>query len=80
MSTDPQQTRRYQYIEIRHVSDSPSGKTHIWEVLNRRGKYVLGLITYRAGWRQYVFLPDAATEYSAGCLDDISAFMKEARP
>lgn len=74
------QTRRYQYVEIRHVSDSPSGKTNIWKVLNRRGRYPLGLIVYRPGWRQYVFEPDDATEYSGGCLDDISAFMKEIRP
>jgi len=72
----PQQTRRYQYIEIRHVSESLSGKTHIWKVFNCRGGYQLGLIVYRNGWRQYVFEPDDATEYSAGCLDDISAFMK----
>jgi len=38
------------------------------------------VIVYRPGWRQYVFEPDEATEYSSGCLDDISAFMKEAKP
>jgi hypothetical protein len=79
MAFDAQQTRRYQYIEIRHHGDSPSGKTHIWKVYNRSGGYVLGWIAYRPGWRQYVFEPDDATEYSAGCLDDISAFMGEAK-
>ena len=74
---DATQTRRYKYIEIRHHSDSQSGKTHTWKVYNRTGGYVLGWIAYRAGWRQYVFEPDEATEYSAGCLDDISSFMRE---
>ena len=79
MAFDATQTRRYQYIEIRYVRSSTSGKTHMWRVMNRSGGYPLGLIVYRPGWRQYVFEPDEATEYSAGCLDDISAFMKEAK-
>ena len=28
--SDPTKTRRYRYIEIRHVSASPSGKTLDW--------------------------------------------------
>lgn len=77
--TAPTDTRRCQYIVIRHVSTSPSGKTHTWRVLHRAHGYGLGLIVYRPGWRQYVFQPNEVTEYSAGCLDDISAFMKEMR-
>ena len=78
--SDATQARIYQYIEVRHLLSSKSGKTHTWTVLNRSGGYGLGYIEYRTGWRQYVFMPHEETEYSAGCLDDISAFMKEMRP
>ena len=71
--------RTFEFITIARVSNSPSGKTHIFKVCNKRGGYRLGLIVYRPGWRQYVFEPEEATEYSAGCLADIADFMREAR-
>ena len=73
-------THHFEFIDIRYVKSSASGKTHLWDVYNKTHKYYLGSICYRPSWRQYVFEPDECTEFSAGCLEDITSFMREVRP
>ena len=73
-------THHFEFIDIRYVKSSASGKTHLWDVYNKTHKYYLGSICYRPSWRQYVFEPDEYTEFSAGCLEDIASFMREVRP
>ncbi len=63
-----------QYIQFEIRSDT--GKTQSWAVINKSGFYSLGLITWYAVWRQYIFQPTENSEYNATCLDAISAFIK----
>ena len=65
----------YEYIRVRHVADSPSGKTSIWHVETRYGD-TLGSIRWFGRWRQYTFWPSPETLYSAGCLTDLADFIQ----
>ena len=56
------------------VEEKP--KTSIWRVENK-DKDFLGHIRWNSQWRQYCFMPDANTIYSAGCLREIADFIKE---
>jgi hypothetical protein len=38
---------------------------------------VLGTIRWWGAWRQYVFFPGAGCLFSAGCLEDINAQIRE---
>lgn len=50
-------------------------KTDVWDV--RTAKVALGWISWYGPWRQYVYYPLPVTVYSAGCMDEITAFIKE---
>lgn len=57
--------------------DRPNHKTATWLVHANEG-IELGIIEW-GPWRQYNFIPSANTTFSAGCLDDIAAFLKRVR-
>ena len=38
---------------------------------------LLGTIEFSGRWRQYVFIPDENTQWSAGCLNNIIGFIQE---
>ena len=58
------------YIVIKYERPSPSGKTRIFRVDSKRGDN-LGEIRWYGPWRQYVFMPESGTIWSAGCLADV---------
>lgn len=62
------------YLEVEDIGaiQNASG----WHIYNTRNVY-LGSVSWYRTWRQFVFAPASNTEYSAGCLDDISKFIKE---
>jgi hypothetical protein len=68
----------YEFITIRLIGSSASGKTSIFDVRSKKGGYLLGRIVWYSHWRQYAFSPVGATVYSAGCLRDIADFIKSA--
>lgn len=39
--------------------------------------HYLGSIRFDGGWRQYVFLPETETRWSAGCMEGIIKFLKK---
>jgi len=63
------------YMVFEEIERKP--KTSVWQVLNRKSSYVLGLIEYYTGWRQYVFEPSGNTEFNNSCLNEISGFLTE---
>lgn len=63
----------FQYIVVRHDGSSPSGKTHMYVVENKRSGDLLGTIRWHAPWRQYVYFAAPLTLYSSGCLADIKS-------
>lgn len=69
----------YEYITISKISDSKSGKTGIWSVINKKHGDLLGIVSWFGSWRQYTFRPQPDTIFSAGCLDDIESFIKGLR-
>jgi hypothetical protein len=52
-------------------------KTKTWQVWS--GDVFLGLISWKAQWRKYVFFPHADTLYDSICLMDIADFMRDHR-
>jgi hypothetical protein len=50
-------------------------QTQVWDVMNKRGNYPLGVIYWLGAWHQYVFGPLDGTEYNHGCLGEIAAFL-----
>lgn len=65
------------FIRIEEREDKVyNGKTS-YEVINKRGDYVLGEIYYLIEWRQYVFAPFEDTEYNHSCLETIISWLRE---
>ncbi len=67
----------FKYIYFEKVSNSD--KTSLWACYNNSSHDSLGDIYWYSRWRQYCFFPNFDTVFSGGCLDDITAFMKELR-
>lgn len=65
------------YLIVRRLP--PSASTLKWAVVASRSGAVLGRIEWRSSWRQYVFLPNRNSEYSAGCMEDLARFLKLVR-
>ena len=66
-------TKIGKYLTVQKV-DVPERVTDVWQVFGTTD--VLGRVEWSGRWRQYVFTPMKGTIYNAGCLDDISAFLK----
>lgn len=66
----------YQYLIFVEV-DNPNKKTKIFECRNKNSQTVLGLVKWHGAWRQYCYFPTVRAVYSAGCLDDMSEFIKQ---
>ena len=67
----------FEYVEMLAVGASKSGKTRVFDVLNRKSGDELGMIAWFGPWRQYTFRADPLAVFSAGCLNDIAAFVEE---
>ncbi len=69
------------FIEFRKRRRQKGKKTDVWSVdkidSNIEVQSCLGWIQFDWAWRQYVFVADANTKWSAGCMDQISVFLKE---
>lgn len=64
------------YIRIEATDEIIDHKT-VYEVINKRGDYVLGQIYYLSAWRQFVFAPVEDSEYNHSCLSTIMDWLKE---
>jgi len=64
--------RMSKYIEF--IEEEPNPKTSVHSVKLKNGGYI-GEIRWYAPWRQYCWLIDDLV-FSAGCLDDLSDFIK----
>lgn len=66
------------YIDIIEVGASPSGKTKIFHVVNRRNpEDVPGIIKWHGPWRKYVYESGPAI-YDWKCLRQIADFCEAA--
>ncbi len=64
-----------EYLKFTEVQTA--GKTQSWKVCNKRYGDELGIIRWYGAWRQYCYYPTVQAVYSAGCLEDIAAFIKK---
>lgn len=67
----------YKYIRFVKTEPKKPRKTSIWSCRNKSAEFELGIIEWYRGWRQYCYFPSITGVYSAGCLDDISDFIKK---
>jgi hypothetical protein len=60
------------YVCIELVGPSDSGKTEVHQVLTADRLVRLGMVSWYAPWRKYVFHPSGGTLYDPNCLRDIA--------
>lgn len=63
------------YLSVEKWDRQAGRKTDVWDVLTLRGDR-LGIVQWHGPWRQYCFEAENRTVWSAGCFDDLSAFLK----
>lgn len=61
------------YLEFTLIAEKPKAKII---VKSKTHPVRLGIIKWWTNWRQYVFLPEKDTLYSAGCLEEIQSYIK----
>ncbi len=66
------------YMRAQEQPLVPGRKTRKWHIYSR-GPNRLGVIEWWGAWRQYVFVPDENTIFSAGCMRDLIEFMSAIR-
>lgn len=67
--------RRKEYEFIRFVEAPQTGTTTRWDCWSHRDGD-LGQVHWYGAWRQYCYFPSENTVFSAGCLKDITDFIK----
>ena len=69
--------RANKYLRFEEAGVSRSGKTREWDVFSKSQNSFLGMVSWYAPWRQYVFEPEMDSVFNNGCLDAISSFCTE---
>lgn len=67
--------RDYEYIKLREVATKK--KTREFACRNIKSNDLLGIVKWYSGWRRYCYFPTCKAVYSAGCLKDITDFIKQ---
>lgn len=62
------------YVKFVFARKSPTGKTNIWDVVNKENQVLLGEISFWGGWHSYVFSPKVDMIFEKQCLRDIADF------
>ena len=69
--------KRYKWIEIVETGKSKSGKTLIFDIVNKDYPDIsLGQIKWNADYRKYAFYPSGDSYYEEDCLKDIANYLK----
>ena len=68
--------KKYKYIKFVEVP-LVTYKTLFFSCRNNRTNNELGFVEWHEPWKQYCYFPNTEAVYSAECLNDISAFLKE---
>ena len=67
------------YIRFEKDTKQVAGHAAYW-IINKRSGDILGRILWYAPWRNYIAEFSETAAWSAGCLDDVSAFIKGLKP
>lgn len=65
------------FFRVDYLSDSPSGKTKIYEVITNDRTTILGYIKWHGAWRKYCFYPEKNTLYDPKCLNELAQACEE---
>jgi hypothetical protein len=63
------------YIYIKEIGESPSRKTKIFGVINKRENRVSGEIRWYGGFRKYCFYPNSDFLFDSDCLQMIVEYL-----
>jgi hypothetical protein len=69
--------KEYKWIIIREIKDSRTGKTKIFNVINKKSSYTIGEIKWNGAWKGYFFYPSRESFYEEVCLRNIAEFLEE---
>jgi hypothetical protein len=70
--------KEYKWIIIKKKGNSKSGKTQIYEVVNKdQPDFPIGIIKWNGGWRKYAFYPEPDSYYEEDCLINLADFLTE---
>ena len=58
----------------KHIHFVPQAFVGVWSCVTNRGAALLGTVGPGA-WNRVTFMPEADTEFSADCLNDIAHFI-----
>ena len=67
----------YKFFDVRSVPGETEDGKPVYAVINRRSGDNIAFIVHDGQWRQWVLLPGDDTQWSAGCLTDVQAFIRE---
>ena len=67
-------TRIGKYLYALETAPAKGRKTKTWYVYNN-DHIGVGKVSWRSGWRCYVFVPGEDTVFHDGCLHDIAKFL-----
>jgi hypothetical protein len=65
------------YLRFVESEPSPSGKTRRWAVWSVAESVTLGVVSWFAPWRCYIFSPHPHTVYERRCLRDLADFCEQ---
>jgi hypothetical protein len=65
----------YQYMLFSQVGDT--GKTSVWDIVQKGTLNTLGQVKWYGPWRCYSFHTKANCVFNESCLDDIKHFIKQ---
>lgn len=73
--TDLDQVAEYEHFTVHERPQEKKRKTRDYVIVSRRG-VVLGEIVFYSAWRQHVLNAPEHVIWSAGCLDNVTDFLR----
>ncbi len=61
---------------LKFVEVGDTGKTKIYDVINRHSGFRIATVKWHGGWRKYCLFPESDTLFDEGCLKQISGFLR----
>ena len=68
--------KKYKFITIRQVNGEEFAKRPVYRIFNNKGDDQIGILSYYAPWRQYVFSSRPECVFNNSCLRDVLDFME----
>ena len=63
------------WIRFEFCRNSDSGKTRIYDVVNKEFEIRFGTVSWYGPWRKYAFFPYEDMVFEQDCLNDVARFL-----